>query len=410
MAKMVTMPKLGNTVESTLLTKWHKSIGDPINVGEILFSCETDKAAFDQESDVEGIVLAVLYHEGDIVPVLADICIIGDANEDISGLLKDVKAEIQTERTVEVKMDVPVTEKTVETKIEQKSSHDASFVMTPRAKQLANKLGVQLEECEPTGPKNRVVEMDVRRASVEPRRVEIINVAMNNTPKVTYQDEKMSNIRKIIAKNMLHSLSTTAQLTHTTSFDCTRLLALREGVKTLSKQGIVSNITLNDMIIYATSRVLKSHRSLNAHLLDQDTMRFFNEVHIGIATDTNRGLMVPTLFNADSLTLDEIAQQTDQLIKAAQAGNIDPSLLGGATFTISNLGSLGIEHFTPVINPPQTGILGVNTITTKIRLDKEGRIIPYQSMGLSLTYDHRAIDGAPASRFLKDLKEFLENL
>ena len=138
-------------------------------------------------------------------------------------------------------------------------------------------------------------------------------------------------------------------------------------------------------------------------------MRYFNEVNIGIATDTSRGLMVPTLFNADSLTLDEIAKQSSSLIKAAQAGNIDPSLLSGATFTISNLGSLGIEHFTPVINPPQTGILGVNTITTKIKLDQDENIVPYQSMGLSLTYDHRAIDGAPASRFLKDLREFLEN-
>jgi len=409
MAKMVTMPKLGNTVESSLLTKWHKSIGDHIEVGEVLFSCETDKASFDQESEFEGTIRALLYKAGDIVPVLVDICVIGEPNEDISSILKNKNVEKTIEDKAEVKQVVSKLENSTVGKTEQRKPLDESVVMTPRAQQLADKLGVHIEDCIPTGPKNRVVEMDIRRASVEPRNSKDTNSVLKTVQTLTYQDEKLSNIRKIIAKNMLYSLATTAQLTHTASFDCTKILALRESVKTLSKQGLVSNITLNDMIIYAVSRVLKSHKALNAHLIDNDTMRYFNEVNIGIATDTSRGLMVPTLFNADSLTLDEIAKQSSSLIKAAQAGNIDPSLLSGATFTISNLGSLGIEHFTPVINPPQTGILGVNTITTKIKLDQDENIVPYQSMGLSLTYDHRAVDGAPASRFLKDLREFLEN-
>ena len=143
------------------------------------------------------------------------------------------------------------------------------------------------------------------------------------------------------------------------------------------------NITINNIIVYAVSRVLKNHKDLNAHLLNGDTMRYFEHVNMGIATDTPRGLLVD--------------------------GKLDPSLLTGGSFTISNVGTMGIESFTPVVNPPQTGILGVNTLETRIKLGKDGEIIPYTAMALSLSYDHRALDGAPASRFLKELKDYLEN-
>ena len=168
------------------------------------------------------------------------------------------------------------------------------------------------------------------------------------------------------------------------------------------------NITYNDIILYAVSRVILKHRELNANLINGDTMRYFSSANLGIAVDTPKGLLVPVLFGADRMTLPEIAINAKKLAKDAQAGTLKPDLMSGGSFTISNLGSLAIESFTPVINPPQTGILGVCTMETKVKVGAKGELVPYQAMTLSLTYDHRALDGAPASRFLKDLKEYLE--
>ncbi|MEF9864363.1 MAG: 2-oxo acid dehydrogenase subunit E2, partial [Christensenellaceae bacterium] len=206
---------------------------------------------------------------------------------------------------------------------------------------------------------------------------------------------------------MQQSLATMAQLTHSSSFDATQMLAYRKMIKEGGEALGLANITLNDIVIYAVSRVLKNHRDLNAHYLD-DKMRIFDNVNIGMAVDTPRGLLVPTIFGADKMSLNEISIKAKELAKAAQEGTISPDYLTNGTFTISNLGSFGVEHFTPVINPPQTGILGVNNIQTKIKM-VGGEMKPYQAMGLSLTYDHRALDGAPASRFLQELCKTLEN-
>ncbi len=220
-----------------------------------------------------------------------------------------------------------------------------------------------------------------------------------------YEDVKLQQIRKIIAHNLQQSLATMAQLTHNTSFDATNAIELRKKLKDNLKSN--ENITLNDVLLCVCSRVLLEHKDLNAHFLD-DKMRYFKHVHLGIAVDTPRGLLVPTLFNADTKSLREISIESKALAKSAQEGTISPEFLSGASFTITNLGTLGIESFTPIINPPQTGILGVDCIIERIRT-VDGKITSYPAMGLSLTYDHRALDGAPASLFLKDLKNALEN-
>ena len=162
-------------------------------------------------------------------------------------------------------------------------------------------------------------------------------------------------------------------------------------------------------MLFAVSRTLKNHKDLNAHYLDdQEILRYFAHVHLGVAVDTPRGLLVPTVFAADTLSLNELARTAKTLIKAAQDGTASPDQLRGGSFTVTNLGSFGIESFTPVINPPQTGILGVDTITRRIR-EENGRDVSYPAMGLSLTFDHRALDGAPAARFLKELCTNLEH-
>ena len=222
-----------------------------------------------------------------------------------------------------------------------------------------------------------------------------------------FEEIKLPNIRKVIAKAMHQSLSTTAQLTLNSSFDATDILAFRKRLKSAGSSLGIENVTLNDIILYAVSRTILSHKSLNAHFLD-DKMLVFNNVNLGIAVDTERGLMVPTLFNANLKSLNDISKEAKKLVESCQKGTISPDALKGGTFTITNLGTLDIESFTPVLNPPQTGILGVNNIIQRVK-EVNGQYAYYPAMGLSLTFDHRALDGAPAARFLKDLKTNLEN-
>ncbi len=416
MANPVLMPKQGITVESCILTKWNVKVGDTVKKGDVLFSYETDKSAFDQESEFEGEVLALFCEEGDEVPVLTNVCVIGKKGDDVSFFAPDGAVAPAVE---EVKTEAPKdTKAPVQASTSAPVSEDGRIFASPRAKNLAKKLGVDLADATATGPKGRIVEADVRQAAANPKeKVETVVSApaqvkvdkLEGVDVKAFKDEKMSGIRKVIAKNMVLSLSTMAQLTHTLSFDCTNVMEFRKYLKDNAETLKLPAITINHIIIFAVSRVIKKHRDLNAHLVNGDTMRYFEHVNMGIATDTPKGLLVPTLFGADLMSLSEIAEKSKKLSTDAINGKLSPDLLTGGSFTISNVGTMGIESFTPVVNPPQTGILGVNTLETRIKLGKNGEIIPYTAMALSLSYDHRALDGAPASRFLKDLKDYLEN-
>ncbi len=419
-AKPVTMPKAGITVESCILTKWNVKVGDTVKVGDVMFSYETDKSSFDFQAEIEGEVLALFCEEGDEVPVLSNVCAVGAHGDDPSPLAPG--GAVSAPAVEEVKV-APVQSAPATATASAPANADGKIFASPRAKNLAEKLGVNLKDATPTGPNGRIIERDVREASlnvkaVAPAPAVSAPVVAPSTPAVevkasddlkAYKDEKMSNMRKVIAKNMVMSLSTMAQLTHTISFDCTNIMAFRKYLKDNAEILKLPPITINHIIIYAVSRVLKNHRDLNANLINGDTMRYFEHVNMGIATDTPRGLLVPTLFGADTMSLSEIAVKSKKLSQDAIDGKLAPEFLSGGSFTISNLGNMGIESFTPVVNPPQTGILGVNTLETRIKLGKEGEIVPYTAMALSLSYDHRALDGAPASKFLKELKEFLEN-
>jgi len=396
MAIPVLMPKQGITVESCFLSEWHVSEGDSVSVGTKLFSYETDKAAFDYDSEVEGVVLKILYEAGDIVDVLEPVIYIGESGEKL-----DIESESPTKETpqpdVEKAVDViptPVVESV-------SRSTPGEVFASPRAKNKAIKQNIQLESLQGSGPEGRIIDRDVSLTNVKPHvKPEVSGAEFTIKP--------LSNMRRIIGKAMLHSLQTIAQLTHTLSFDATDMINYRKKLKLIEVEQNLPRITFNDMLVFALSRVLKNYPDLNAHFQNQ-ALKVFNHTHIGIAVDTERGLMVPTLFYADTLTLSEVSIQARELINASLAGNINPDLLTGGTFTISNLGTLDIEHFTPIINPPQTGILGVNTITTQVKKDEYGRYVFYDAMGLSLTYDHQALDGADASRFLKELKGYLES-
>ncbi|MBE5816649.1 MAG: 2-oxo acid dehydrogenase subunit E2 [Clostridiales bacterium] len=431
MAVAIVMPKQGNTVESCILSKWYVKVGDKVKIGDLLFNYETDKSTFDEECKNEGEVLALLYEEGEDIPCLLNVMVIGEHGEDISSLVAASDANTEEVKQEEVKVEIK--EEVVATTAPE-SAGDKIFI-SPRARMLADKAKIDVSFATPTGPQGRIIERDIERliAQGAPTTAGAIGkanssmagtgigsristgdltskvAAVENTPVVPeYVDEKLTTIRKTIAKTMHASMSDMAQLTLNTSFDATSILNFRKHLKAVQEENNLPNVTLNDIILFAVARVLTKHTNINAHFIDGTTLRRFNGVNLGIAVDTERGLMVPTLFGANKVSLFDISAQTKALAKSAQAGTISPDLLSGSTFTVTNLGSLGIESFTPIINPPQVAILGVDNITWKI---KNGGDKPeyYQAMGLSLTIDHRVVDGAPAARFLQDLCKYLEN-
>ena len=397
-AKAVIMPKAGITVESCIIGEWLKQIGDQVAVGDILFTYETDKASFECESTAEGELLAIFFNEGDEVPCLENVCAVGPHGEPTDCLKPGAVVEVAA-AVEEVAAPAAVEEAPVATAV-------VGAPVSPRAAKLAKAHGVDPTLAVGTGPNGRIIERDVLKLIANPPAVVATAVAAAPAAE-EYKDVKFSGIRRAISKSMTTSLHTMAQLTHNNSFDATEILAYRKALKAAG--GEYAGITLGDIVLYAVSRTLLNHPDLNANMLDDNNIRLFSHVNLGVAVDTPRGLMVPTIFHADQMSLLEISKAVKALAGECREGNISPDKLSGGSFTVSNLGNLGVESFTPVINPPQTGILGVCGTIDRVRKGKDGSIEIYPAMGLSLTYDHRAVDGTPAARFQQELCHNLEH-
>ena len=400
MAICILMPKVGITVESCIIGEWLKNPGDPVSEGDVLFTYETDKATLECESTASGTLLERFYENGDEVPCLVSVCAVGEPGEDVSALRPEKIGAAEEKKTAAA----PAAKAAAVSPV---SAGGASGAVSPRAKDLAARSGADLSTIAGTGPDGRVIERDVRRVLAEgPDRPAAAPEAASSA-QAEYEDVRLSTIRKTIARTMFKSLSGMAQLTHNFSFDASALLACRARFK--AEGGDLAGITLGDMILFAVSRTLLSCPDLNAHMLEETSIRRFKHVQLGVAVDTERGLMVPTVRDADTKSLTEISKEVKELAAACRAGNINPDLLAGGSFTVSNLGGFGVESFSPVINPPQTGLLGVCTIVQRPRAAKDGGIELYPAMTLSLTYDHRALDGAPASRYVQGLCRTLEH-
>ncbi|MDR1496577.1 MAG: 2-oxo acid dehydrogenase subunit E2 [Clostridiales Family XIII bacterium] len=436
MAEAVLMPKSGISVESCVIGTWKKSVGDAVAVGDVLFDYETDKAAFECESTADGVVLDIFYRDGDEVEVLKPVCAIGREGEDVAAIRAESGAAPVAEATVNAPMpetesgiaplDAPVRSESSAPDAPAAPRGDAASV-SPRARHAAERLGLYTGEIPASGPGGRVIERDVLAfangvASVSSDVIADAGTVEESAPSESaekavppsesddsvkeslplpaagpYEDERFPKIRKLIATSMHASLQNTAQLTHHHSFDATEAQTARKAFKS-NYNPAIAGVSIGDMILFAVSRVLPEHPDMNAHLVGGNTLRRFEHVNLGVAVDTPRGLMVPTVFGADRKSLIELSVEVKQLAAAARLGSIDPDLLQGGTFTVSNLGPTGVEMFTPILNPPQVGIFGVCGVTMKVRTTDKG-IEAYPSIGMSLTYDHRAVDGAPASRF-----------
>lgn len=434
MATSVIMPRQGQSVESCIITQWHKQVGDTVSEGDTLFSYETDKAAFDEESKVSGILLEIYFQEGDEVPVLENVALIGEPGEELQKQGKTETPAAETEKAL-----TTASSEKAEPAVEAKATAATAVIparkegdkirISPLAKKLSNEWGVDIALIHGSGPNGRIIKADVEQARKSDTRQETQPLVAPHIPAAPakpsvmappaileenrdFKTEKLSNIRKVIAARMHESLQQSAQLTHHLSADARKLLANRKHYKADRAAGRISaNITINDMVCFAVIKALKKHPHMNAHFLG-DSIRVFNQVNLGFAVDTPRGLMVPALPNADDYNLSGLSKHLKNLALQCKEGTIAPDMLAStaAGFTISNLGAYGIEMFTPVLNLPQTGILGVNTITHRPADLGDGTIGFVPHIGLSLTYDHRAIDGAPASAFLKEIKHEIETM
>ncbi len=402
MATTVLMPKQGQSVESCLIIKWNKKEGDKVKAEEPICEVETDKAVFEVVAPETGTILKIFYNEGDDVPVFNAIAIIGQPGEKIDHLIPKKTVSVSKGEYVENQKAITPDESVK--KIRPSFGADP-ILISPVARRFAEKKGIDFSKFIGSGPGGRIIKRDIEKVIFEQEQpfTKEHDISFPGPTK----EIPVKGVRQLISERMLKSLQSTAQLTLNISVDASSLLSYRKWLKSSSTKLGLSKITINDLVIYAVAKTLPKYRALNAHF-HRDRILEFDHVHLGIAVDSPRGLMVPVICNAHLLSLKEISKEARRLNTACQEDTILPDELNGGTFTVTNLGTMGIESFTPILNIPQVAILGVCSVSLKpIMKDNEIKFIPY--MGLSLTFDHQAVDGAPAAKFLQELNMVIAN-
>jgi len=434
---LVTMPKLGLTMKSGKVSKWSKKEGDQVSKGEALFEVETEKITNKVESPADGILFQIVVPAGATVPVGAVVAVIaaaGEQPERIEGMQAGETLPAASKPTT-----VPPPHGA------EKPKERGEILATPAAKRLAKELGVDLGLVKGSGPEGRIKEGDVARHHEEAQRkpratplaeeiarqagVDLSTVAgTGEGGKITREDVEralrrdepilveeasgavltlpMAGMRRAIADNMHASLQNTAQLSMFTEVDVTESLRFLSRVRERYKGDETVRVSMNDVLILATSRALKRFPIMNSTQTGEEIL-LYESVGMGMAVAVPDGLIVPVLRDADRKGLLDIAREARTLIGKARAGSLTMEEVTGGTFTITNLGASNVDGFTPILRPPETGILGVGRVVEKPVVIK-GEIAIRSMMGLSLTIDHRVVDGAPASEFLKLLSGFLE--
>lgn len=417
MATPVEMPKLGNTVEECIVTRWIKHKGDSVATGDLVVEIETDKTTFEVTAPVAGTLLETFFEQGALVPVFTNLFVIGTQGESVDAFrprsAKSAAAPAQEiAHTSEPAVSPPVTE----------IFAASSASLSPRARRFVAEHDFDAAEAVGSGPGGRILESDVKEAyhssprlsSAAKKHMATGLTALTEgsgaggmilSAELTEPSAKISSLREKIARRMRDSLSSTAQYTLNISANAGGLLNLRARVKASTG---VPDININDLVAFCTIKALLQMPEVNAEFLDGKIHKH-SEVHLGFACDTPRGLIVPVIRNAHRLTIGELALKRKELTVQAVKGAIALDDLSGGTFTISNLGSLGIESFTPLLNPPQVAILGIGAIQLKA-IRREGKVEFIDAIGLSLTCDHQIVDGAPGARFLKVVREQIENV
>lgn len=438
MATQVVMPKLSPTMEEGQVARWLKKEGDKVSMGEPIAEIDTDKATMEMQALSAGVLRKVLVQEGESAPLGQPIAIIGEPDEDISALLKSEPAPAK-EAKEEAPAKEEATEKPAETPepaadraVEQKEAASKSeiarevqtdgkrpaggrMLVSPIAARMAAESGVDLNSVKGSGPSGRIIKRDIEEAMKAPK------AAPSSAPKLrpmpmpagqpgatygpsAYRDEPMSEMRRTIAKRLVTSLGPVPHFFLTTEIEMDRAADMRQQINTLYPD---AKISLNDVIIKVAAVALIQHPQVNASFQDK-TVRHYEHADIGVAVATENGLITPIVRAADVKSLLDIAAEVRELAGRARTRKLKPEEYMGATFSISNLGMFGIDEFTAVINPPEAAILAVGAMKPK-PIVREDQIEVHQMMRVTMSCDHRVVDGAVGAQFLQTFKQILEN-
>lgn len=419
MAEIVRMPKLSDTMTEGVVAEWHKKVGDTVEAGEVLAEIETDKATMEFESFQDGVLLHIGVEKGQTAVVDSILCVLGEKGEDVSELIAgDAKESKSTDKEEKVSEDDKKEEKSsksddadnkkeAESTKKSESKSDASndsgkkdsnkrVFASPLARKLAEEKGVDITSINGTGGNGRIVKKDVE--DYTPSKGSSNNLGVSES----YRDEKVSQMRKTIARRLSESKFQAPHFYLTIDVDMDNAVTMRESLKQKSD----AKFSFNDLVIKAAACALAKHPEVNVSWMG-DTIRYYDYVNVGVAVAVPEGLVVPVIRHADKKGLQAIGAEVREFAGKAKEKKIQPSDMEGNTFTISNLGMFGIEHFTAIVNPPDACILAVGAIRDEVVV-KNGNIQAGKRMKLTLSCDHRVVDGAKGSAFLQTLKNHLE--
>ncbi len=402
MATKVVMEALSPTMEEGRVVNWLKSEGDTVASGDTLAEVETDKAVMELVARGDGILRKVIVGEGETVEVGSLVAVIAGADEDISTIINQngepagsamaAPAKSPEPQTVRVESAPP----TAATPAAAPSQTGGRIKASPLARKMARDRGLDLSTLSGSGPGGRIIKRDLERATAAP--------TAGAPPAGGFEDVPLTQIRKTIARRLIQSLGPVPHFFLTTEIDMERAWDQRKALNELDDGPRVS---FNDIILKAVALALTAHRECNAWWQD-DHIRYFSEVHLGMAVAIDDGLITPVIRNAHAKSLREIATESSELVERARNRKLKPEEYTGSTFSVSNLGMLGIDQFTAVINPPEAGIIAIGAIEQK-PVVYEGSIVPRRRMRITMSCDHRVIDGATGARFLQTVTRMLEN-
>lgn len=416
MAIVIDMPKLSDTMEEGVIAKWNVKEGDKVNSGDIIAEVETDKATMEVEAFDPGIVLKILAKEGDAVPLGGKMAIIGDEGEDVSDLLGDEKegekpspkeepieketleTEAETEEAQGKKEDFDPLFGGIEGKsTDKKESGDGHIKASPLAKKMAGEQGIELSEVRGSGPHGRIVKKDIEEYEAPAAQPMAAKRAGKD------EDVPVSQMRKIIAKRLAESKFGSPHFYETVDIDMKKAIDARMAMNT---NGEVK-ISFNDFVVKACAMALRKHPKVNSSWLG-DAMRRHAKIHVAVAVAVEEGLLTPVIRDTDLKGLTQISAETKELAGKARDKKLQPEEWEGSTFTVSNLGMYGIEEFTAIINPPNACILAVGAIRDVPVIENE-QVVPGKRMKITLSSDHRIVDGATSAQFLNTVRNLLEN-
>ena len=417
MAEIIRMPKLSDTMVEGVVAEWHKKIGDSVEEGELIAEIETDKATMEFESFFDGVLLHIGVEKGKAAPVNDILAIIGEKGEDVTALLAaeaDGSNAKAVEEKEEPKKEAPksapapkveaakpaparvVAEVPKVTAQPSYSDNDSDLKISPLAKKLASDKGLNLSQIKGTGEGGRIVKRDVDNFRG--------GNASSYVNREVYTEQPVSQMRKTIARRLGESKFTAPHFYLTISIDMDNAMEARTAI---NKSIAPSKVSFNDLVIKSAAASLKLHPAINASW-QGDTIRYNEHVNVGVAVSVEDGLLVPVVRFADGKTLSQISGEVRELAKKAKDKKLQPQEWEGNTFTISNLGMFGIEEFTAIINTPDSCILAIGGIN-QVPVVKKGEVVPGNIMKVTLSCDHRVVDGVAGSKFLQSFKNFMEN-